>query len=334
MTRQPAAMPQSRAGRGGIERPCHLKEMFITSSGDVFPCCLTWNRPEMKIGHIADPDIDARIAAFDATCRCSSFAFRKATHGDVQDYKLNIEFSLICNGECAMCCVDAPARQRPYAYYDELQRFADSLPSINHMVAQGGEVLIQKKTLDWIRTFRREKPEIPIGIITNGNVAPGMASEVETLFDNVLISFYGFQPETYTRISGLSLETARRFAGEIVARKKTTVHLKYLITPLNIHEANLFLQWAVNLGPETISIIDSWIPQYINRDTSDGYWDKIIERTGEAVRGVISASSEKIRSRGIVILIDAMARTMFGIEDSFINETGLAGRILPNPMVG
>lgn len=61
----------------GTERPCHYRELFVASNGEVYPCCLTWNNPALRIGHITDPDLEKRLLAFDGLCRCSSFTLRK-----------------------------------------------------------------------------------------------------------------------------------------------------------------------------------------------------------------------------------------------------------------
>jgi len=318
----------------GTDRPCHYRELFVASSGDVYPCCLTWNKPALRIGHITDTDLEARILAFDGSCRCSSFALRKGTPSDEREYKLNVETGLACNGRCAMCCVDAPSSHGPYLYYGELDRLVDTLPAINHMVVQGGEVLIQKKTTDWLRRLAARRPGLPLALITNGNVEADLVAFVESLFFNVLISLYGFQDETYRRITCMELEKTLRFAELLVTRNKTTVHLKYLVTPLNLHELPLFLRWAIALGPETISVIDSNTAHYINRDTPDRYWALIIERTGEEVRSVLAGESSRLAGSHTVVLLDALSREMFGLDQGFIEKKGLAGTVLPNPMVG
>lgn len=318
----------------GTERPCHYRELFVASNGEVYPCCLTWNNPALRIGHITDPDLEQRLLSFDGSCRCSGFTLRKGKPSDEREYKLNVETGLACNGRCAMCCVNAPSSHSPYLYYGELDRLIETLPAINHMVVQGGEVLIQKKTMEWLRALSLRRPEIPLALITNGNVEADMVPFVESLFFNVLVSVYGFQDETYRRITRMGLEKTLRFAGDLVRRGKTTVHLKYLVTPLNLHELPLFLRWAVALGPETISVIDSNTALYINRNTPDRYWDLVIGRTGGEVRRVLSGESDRLKASGTVLLLDALSREMFGLDQGFVEEAGLADTVLPNPMVG
>ncbi len=318
----------------GTERPCHYRELFVASGGDVYPCCLTWNNPALRIGHITDSDLEARILAFDGSCRCASFTLRKGGHADARDYKLNVETGLACNGRCAMCCVDAPSSREDYAYYADLDRLIAGLPSIHHMVVQGGEVLIQKRTMEWLRALVNRRPDIPQALITNGNAGTEMVPLVESLFFNVLVSVYGFQDETYRRITCMELAKTRRFAEELVRRKKSTVHLKYLVTPLNIHELPLFLRWAASLGPETISVIDSNSAAYINRATPDRYWDLVIERTGDEVRKELAVAARALLGTGTVVLIDALSREMFGLDEGFIEGAGLMRTVIPNPMVG
>jgi len=35
-----------------------------------------------------------------------------------------------------------------------------------------------------------------------------------------------------------------------------------------------------------------------------------------------------------VVLLDALSREMFGLDQGFVEEAGLADTVLPNPMVG
>jgi hypothetical protein len=161
-----------------------------------------------------------------------------------------------------------------------------------------------------------------------------MVPLVESLFFNVLVSVYGFQDETYRRITCMELAKTRSFAEELVRRKKSTVHLKYLVTPLNLHELPLFLRWAASLGPETISVIDSNSAAYINRATPDRYWDLVIERTGDEVRKELAVAARALLGTGTVVLIDALSREMFGLDEGFIEGAGLLRTVIPNPMVG
>ncbi len=317
-----------------FRRRCHYHELFVNSGGDIYPCCISWNDPGMRIAHVDDPDIMERLAAFDARCACSSFVMDTTLPGVPADYKLNVEFSLDCNAACAMCCVDAPHRRGPYAHYDGIDRLMETLPSISHLVAQGGEVLVQKDTMRWLARAKVARPEMPMALITNGNVAAEMAAEVGELFFNVLISIYGFQDATYRAVTGLPLQRTRRFAEELSRRGNTTVHLKFLVTPLNLHEAALFLRWAAGIGPSTVSFIDAATESYLRRDTKDRFWDTVIARSGSALRDALAAAREGLAASGTVVLVDAFTRAMFGLDDDFIAARGLTGIVLPNPMVG
>lgn len=186
-------------------RPCHLHELFINHEGNIYPCCITWGRPDMLIGHLADINIEEKILKYNQRCSCEQYHLRKANKNEpINIGLLNIEFSLACQGQCAMCCVDAPSWKGKYDYYDALTAIFNLL-SPRQLVVQGGEVLIQKKTMAWLETIKNKSPETSIGLVTNGNVSLAIVPAVESIFDSVAISMVGFQPETYNRIMGMDV---------------------------------------------------------------------------------------------------------------------------------
>lgn len=125
---------------------------------------------------------------------------------------------------------------------------------------------------------------------------------------------------------GLELDKTIRFAETLVANRKTSVSLKFLLTPLTVHELNLFLRWALALALEFVVVYDSGFKQYINENTEGKFGAKIIARTAQAVQAeFLHCDFEKLRSRKTVI---AFERThLFGINAAFIEQNGLQGII-------
>lgn len=111
-----------RSSSTAPQRPCHYQELFVKSNGDVFPCCLTWNRKSMVIGHITDFDLTEKIMTFSRICSCERYRLRKADVKDRQNYSiLNLGLSLACQANCIMCRVNAPSWREKYEYYTELE---------------------------------------------------------------------------------------------------------------------------------------------------------------------------------------------------------------------
>ncbi|MBF0459046.1 MAG: hypothetical protein HQK99_14245 [Nitrospirae bacterium] len=295
-------------------RPCHFHEMFIHSDGHIHPCCVTL-RDDLIIGHINDVDIIEKIDAFHARCSCDSFTLRRASRDDKKRYFfINIEMSLLCNAKCAQCSVDAPSWHAKYDLYSSLTRIIEQLRPMT-IAVQGGELLIQKKSLDWTAQIGRRYPDMDIMLLTNGCADMGIVPFVNETFDRVVISIYGFQPETYKKTTGLELSKTLSFAEELIRHGKCKVNLKYLTTPINLHEVNLFLRWALWLLPERIILADSNIAQYINTGTPDRFWEKIEERTKQSVQDELRNARAALKDSGCTIVIDSVNRKRLGIEE-------------------
>jgi MoaA/NifB/PqqE/SkfB family radical SAM enzyme len=281
-------------------------------------------RDDMKIAHLNDLDFVEKIKAFNGKCTCEKFHLRKMLPTETINFaKFNIEFSLACQGNCAMCCVEAPSWHGNYDYYDKLAKLVEAFTP-SSLFVQGGEVLVQTKTLSWLKTIKETYPDTRITIITNGNVDVKLLEQVEEIFSGIYISFVGFQPATYKRIMGMDVEKAKRFAENLIARKKIRkVILKYLTTPSNIHEASVFLEWSISLSPTSCLFQDSNIFQYINLRTNDGYWHKIFERTSQELKTVILKNKTHFLSSKMTVSFDSYCRDIFKIDDAFIQENGV-----------
>ncbi|MBF0318519.1 MAG: radical SAM protein [Nitrospirae bacterium] len=299
------------------ERPCHYHELFVQCDGLMRPCCRMESVARV-IGHVNDPDLSGKINSFDAQCECESFILRRGLSADRKSYFfLNVETALSCNSKCAMCCVNAPSWRGKYDLYESLTKVIDTYRPMA-MLLQGGEVLIQQKTLDWCVHIRKLFPDLEINIATNGNAGIDMAAFLDGIADRIIISIYGFQPETYKKVTGLNLDRTVSFAEELVKRGKSRVNLKYLTTPINFHEAALFLHWALQLLPERIILADSNIAQYINTDTPDNFWDKIIQRTSVSIQEELLSAISILKESGCSIVIDTNNRKYFGISEDFL----------------
>lgn len=304
-------------------RPCHLSQLFINSKGDVFPCCRVWANSNLKIGHIDDPEIMQRISAFDQKCTCFLYSLRKISPDDHFHFsQFNIEFSLACQGKCAMCCVDAPSWQGNYTYYDSLFKLVDACKPDSFLV-QGGEVLVQPKTIEWIKMVKTKYPHTKFNLVTNGCVDTKMVETVESLFELLVISIVGFEPETYKKIMDLDWQRTRQFVETLTTRKKIKVLLKYLVTPLSLHQSGLFIDWGAIVKPEGIELADSNFVSYINLNTPFPFWQRIIERTGLDVKKRLLANKETFQKENMKVFIAPALKQMLSIDDDFISKNEL-----------
>lgn len=308
--------------------PCHYRELFIQNTGYIYPCCRVWNREDLRIGHIQDADIFDKIQNFQPpSCKCEDAVLRSGTADDVMLIELlNLETSLSCQATCAMCCVNAPEWRGTYDLYDDIAALIARLSaSPREMLVQGGEVLVQKKSMKLMRALRAAHPTMRMSVITNGNAPDAMLDEALAIFDRFTLSVYAFQSDTYNRISGLDLGRTKEFAESVVAAvPKKDLYLKYLTTPLNAHETSSFLKWAIGVHPKCIILTNAMVLKYI-QGTPDEYWKKIFKRTGDEIKKVlVSSDLDPLRSCDGGIYLDKLHADVYGVDEDFLEKYGLS----------
>lgn len=312
------------------KRPCHMRELFVRHDGWIFPCCLVWPDKSKAICHIGDKNILESIKSYWADCRCERFELRKSFPGENAEWeRINVEYSLQCQAQCAMCCVGAPEWSGAYDYYELLEDMILRLRP-REMVVQGGELLIQEKTLLSLAMIRQKLPQMKMMLISNGNHKLERMVDVEKLFDRITISIVGFQPETYNKIMGMSLDRMKNFAEQLMYRGKVEVVLKYLVTALNLHELHLFLDWALTNRPYRVTFAGSGVRNYIVFSTQDSYWKKIISRTAKDLKSLIVLRRAEIESKAIIIGLEREVADMYDINEQFIRENALEDLVVMN----
>lgn len=312
-----------------IERACHYHELFVRSSGDVYPCCLVWHSAHLRIGHISDPDLLQKIKSFHGRCSCERYKLVPGIGRNESYDLLNIELSYKCQAQCAMCCVDAPSFRGTYdkGNFDLLDGLISALRP-RRILVQGGEILAQPDSMGWLTRLRQSMPSLAIEMVTNGN-SVRQVGYVTNTFNRITVSFVGFQPATYRIIMGMDVEMTKRFCVDVIASGRTRVYLKYLITANNMHELPMFLEWAIGLAPEIIYFTDAGTKHYINENTNDQYWAKMISRTRQAVTDVILKHREfleaQLGGRFMYIGVDGMhTAELLGLTERYIADHGLA----------
>jgi hypothetical protein len=301
--------------------PCHTDKLFISHEGDLYPCCATGMSSYHRIGHIADADIDDKLREYDQACTCVRARLRRAESGERITY-LNIETSLACNAICAMCSVRAPDWDGGYDLYPHLDAFIDRHRP-HEILVQGGEVLVQKRTMDWLGDLRERHPDLRIAVVTHGSWPLSQLETFETLFDRVKVSLVGFQPQTIKTIMGLDLERTLAFVEALADRGQLTVQVKYLLTPINVHEVALFLDWAAGIAVDRISIHDSSTREYVRMETEDRFFPKVFDRAASALRETILAHGDDLASRDVEIELDEAAAALLDITPEFANRHGI-----------
>jgi pyruvate-formate lyase-activating enzyme len=309
ISRLPAPVASFEPARSPEPRVCHYEHLFVSHSGDLFPCCDTWNQPALRIGHLDEPDLMEKIRRFKVPCTlCGAYTLRAGKQDEpARVTDINIETSLTCQAQCAMCCVEAPDWRGNYEYYDALMRLVGQLRPASLLV-QGGEVLIQRRTLAMLDDIKCRWPAIRIGLVTNGSADTGMVDTVERLFSSVTVSIVGFQPGTYRSIMGLPFDRMAGFVDELSKRKGIELTLKFLLTPSNLHEAPLFLEWAIGKQPAKVVVDDAGMGDYVNRGAPYQYWPKMVARTLRETKAVLTKNYSQLAATGVKVYFTTSAR--------------------------
>lgn len=305
-------------------RACQLHSMFIRHDGFIFPCCRVWGNDKFIIGHISEKNIINKIYNYRITCSCTGYIFFNDLNIKNNKVGINIEFPMTCNGKCAMCCVNAPSQQHINHNFDyeALYDIVNFLKPHN-IAVQGGEVLVQQRTIEWISNIKKENNDTLFHIVTNGCVRTDMAKLCSILFNSMTISIVGFQDQTYNAIMGLDISKTKNFATRMINMRTTKVSLKYLCTPLNIHEIHLFLSWATECSPESIQIVDADFQSYINRNTSIPFWNQIIQRYSKVFLQNLYNHKDVLNEKNIAVWIDETIMKTFSATYEDLKKNGL-----------
>ena len=309
-----------------IDRVCHYNKLFIGSNGDVFPCCI---RPaHTKIGNVSDENICELIEKHSVECRCALFNSHAPNADDEINIRiLNVELSLLCQAKCAMCFADAPSWRGTYNLYDKIEKIINTY-SPTTVIVQGGEILVQKESLAWIKKIKTNHPEIIFQMVTNLNVDFDYKDTIEELFETITVSFVGFQPETYKAVMGLDINKSKKLVEYLIPREKTKVRLKFLDTPASMHESHLFLDWAISLKPSKIYMHSAALPLYINSDAPFQYWNKMLSLTGKKIKDILIKHKSELSKKNHFISFNSDNIAYYEISKEFLNNNELAGCVV------
>ncbi|SHO53576.1 hypothetical protein SAMN02745220_05210 [Desulfopila aestuarii DSM 18488] len=290
---------------------CHYETIFIRDDGSILPCCNTWPEDRLVIGNIKDDNILAKLRDFDQQCNiCGTCQLRKANQEDNINFRhIIVETSKYCNVNCAMCGHFSPYHTRTGQYNKEdlsyyYDRFLDLCPP-KILSVLGGETLVQEHGLKWFTGVKKKYNDTYVELVTSGNVKPEVADAIDGCFDSILISFYGFQAETYRKVTNLPIDRVFEFSDILINQAREKVHLKYLTTPINFHESAIFLDWAMKNKPGWVVSHDCNTPYFLTMDLDEpyricdsypthnkipnNYWKEILHRT---VRDIIKTLKE------------------------------------------
>ena len=339
--------------------PCHLNSLFVGHDGTVLPCCNYSGRP---IGLLSDFKTADLWGYQPASCCCKSgmlghlgyegpIAIRAASNDDeVRIGTLHVVSTLKCQARCAHC-IEARERdtwrENPSLAKNVLKLVDEIHPSLKRFFIQGGEIGIDCNSVHLLKKIKERYPQVTTRVISNGCLDDVDVGWFTACVDEAYFSLVGFSEACYRITNNLNFNRTLGFIEQVLASHKVKVVLKYLITPINIHETPEFLKWCFRVDSDAnilISAVESF-EKYIAKihpssnfsegrsavrwkfrlrpvqacfgefsyerqdDQKYDYWKTIIERAAAAINEVVDSRS----SHGKRVVFDERARMLLGL---------------------
>ena len=301
-------------------RVCHFHKISVRKNGDVYPCCLA--KKYSKLGNIFDDNIFETIENKNITCECRLFKYRDKLKDEKPNLKyLHLEFSNECQARCVCCCQQKEKLKNEDAHLAKISKIIDRYRPQN-IISIGGEVLIQKKTLDWLIDTKNKYPEIKFDIVTNLCVKDETLDRIKNLFDYMTVSILGFSDTTYKAIMGLDYKRTLKNIDFIFNKTNIKLRLKYLMMPTNMYEMPSFLTWALSKKPEKIYLHN--VREFKDIASIDNiYWKKSFAPLEKSIKKILLDNKERIISeQKHFISIHEYNAEFLHIDDEFLDKNG------------
>ena len=120
----------------------------------------------------------------------------------------------------------------------------------------------------------------------------------------------------------IDFNKTKEFIKMVIQETDIPVKLKYLITPLNMHEAPIFLDWAVTQRSNAIELVDAAPLNYIKLGMEIPFWETIIARTGHSLREALKKNADALNNLCCTVGCSAFTRDYLGINQEFASSIG------------
>ena len=324
----PEFHPLDVSGRRNL--PCHRERLYMDLRGNIHPCEYRLHEHGHPIGHASEHDIVERIWNHDAQCSCEQNVYRPFEAGEARRLPfLAVEAAPPGRYERRLRSCGKAELQK-WTKRPEVFKYAERLvqelrPEILMVM---GEIIQRKNSMDWLRRLLVTNPFIRyVATVTHGCYPLELLELVGAVFQSVTVELYGFQASTCMHLAELDLETSLEFVESLMhGYTKIETIVRYMLTPENLHEAPMFLNWAIRLGPPGIHF-GELDPSLVNLATRDNYWLKTLRSVGAILRSRILNHAPALQTGGCRVVIPPNTARMFGIDETFVQEKKL-GEVL------
>ncbi|MBQ8848646.1 MAG: radical SAM protein [Candidatus Gastranaerophilales bacterium] len=301
------------------ERVCQFYKLSIRKNGNIFPCCLAIG--SSYIGNLFEEDIIKKIATKNVECECTLYKNRPIKENEKPNVqRIHIEFSNECQAKCICCNQQKEKMENEDIHLQKLDELIKNYKP-KYITVIGGEVLIQKKSLDWIEKIKNKYPDISFDIVTNLCVGENTIKRAIKIFDDITVSILGFSQNTYNRIMGLDFDKTIKNVEYILANSNVKIRPKYLLMPTNMYEIGSFLKWALKLNTQKIYLHNiREFRQCCNLE--DAYWNNTFNQIETELKEILIQNKDLIisKNRHFISIHDILAEKTN--MNTFIQEQG------------
>ncbi len=288
-------------------RECSTINMSIDAFGDVYPCPKARAKDRQKITNIFEKDSIQQLINFKPEfCICKN-GYLKAARNPTCVKRIALEFGGRCSAYCTYCyqkfayrCREKEMGARADAF-EALERFLDGV-DMQELCVAGGEVLAQEQSMDFLRRYKKKRPNIKFILKTNGFSTD--KSVLGELFEEVTVSMNGFEQSSVSTIMGskVNVEVIKAFCEEAVKNCSFT-QIKFLLSPLCVNDFPAFLDWAIDIAPQEISVtkamvydtgVDNSFSGSSFKGLNNAYWNEILVRISAQARRVVAKKAPQL----------------------------------------
>src|SRR5574344_163957 len=303
-----------------IERVCHYKKLRIGQRGDIYPCC---RAPEHTyLGNIFDDDIIQKIKDAEVICECPMYkSIKKTSEDKIELNYIHYETSNVCQASCICCPQNKDKLPREKEHLEKLREIIEHFKPKN-ITAIGGEILVQEEAFKMLFELHEKYPSMKIHTISNLSVGEKRLKEAEEIFDEITVSFLGFNPVTYKNEMGLNFDVVMKNFEYLYQNKKVNLRPKFLAMPTNLFEIAEFFKWAITLDVDKVYLHNIHEFETV-ANLKNEYWIKTFNRLEKKLKSIFEENKTLIQNKNRhFISIHPILAEMTHINSDYIEKNG------------
>ena len=184
-----------------------------------------------------------------------------------------------------------------------------------------------------IISYIKDAYDAKVTIVTNGFIEKEQYESLRSIVENFQVSLYGFSDSAVKLISKIRLDIVRSFC-EYISSRQHSLDVKFVMSPMVIHELIPFLEWSLCLNVAHVMVYYAILPTKDyetsgRRDVSSfehlvpEYWNPIMDRLSCEVKSFFIQNKQIILNKGINYIINHDVLDILHISSSFLSDLGI-----------